>query len=406
MAKDNTSFFERKQIWSIVKDELLGCYLKPYISKILATRRPLFYVDCFAGKGRFDDGSNGSPLIALEIIDSCLGSTHVGNPMIESCYIDLNYAEDLYKNLDGFKNINIVSGRYEETILGLLAGRQKENIFLYIDPYGIKALDCGLFDRFAESGFNSIELLINMNSFGFMREACRAMKATQKDIRVFDEIIGDELVEYDPSQMDSSEKSMQILTDIAGGDYWCPIVADFLSKKISGHEAEIQFSEQYCLRLKQSYNYVLNMPIRLKKGQQPKYRMIHLTNHADGCLLMYENICKRWEVLDEIQEGGQTCMFKSTIEGDHVDLEDIKAKVRQHLAQYETETSLNKVLADFCNVHGILCKKSHLIDMLQDMEVQQKILVRRDPAVTRSGKRASSFFTETAEQHVYLKRRI
>ena len=50
MAKDNTSFFERKQIWSTVKDELLGCYLKPYISKILATRHPLFYVDCFAGK--------------------------------------------------------------------------------------------------------------------------------------------------------------------------------------------------------------------------------------------------------------------------------------------------------------------------------------------------------------------
>lgn len=69
MAKDNSTFFLKKNIWSEVKDELLGCYLRPYVQKILATRRPLFYVDCFAGKGRFDDGTKGSPLIALEIID-------------------------------------------------------------------------------------------------------------------------------------------------------------------------------------------------------------------------------------------------------------------------------------------------------------------------------------------------
>ena len=66
MAKKNNDFFVEKKAWSVVKDELLGCYFMPYVSKILHTYRPLVYVDCFAGKGKFDDGNPGSPLIALE----------------------------------------------------------------------------------------------------------------------------------------------------------------------------------------------------------------------------------------------------------------------------------------------------------------------------------------------------
>ena len=68
MAKKNDDFFVEKKPWSEVKDQLLGCYLKPYIAKILHTRKPLIYVDCFAGKGKFDDGKQGSPLIALDLI--------------------------------------------------------------------------------------------------------------------------------------------------------------------------------------------------------------------------------------------------------------------------------------------------------------------------------------------------
>ena len=75
MAKKNDDFFLEKKAWSAVKDELLGCYFKPYVSKILHTNRPLVYVDCFAGKGKFAVGNNGSPLIALDITDQCCAST-------------------------------------------------------------------------------------------------------------------------------------------------------------------------------------------------------------------------------------------------------------------------------------------------------------------------------------------
>ena len=63
MSKDNRDFFKEKKDWSEIKDTLLGAYLKPYFQKVLMTKRPIFYVDCFSGKGRFDDGKPGSPVI-------------------------------------------------------------------------------------------------------------------------------------------------------------------------------------------------------------------------------------------------------------------------------------------------------------------------------------------------------
>lgn len=402
MPKDNSSFFEKKQIWSTVKDELLGCYLRPYMQKILMTRKPIYYVDCFAGKGNFDDGTDGSPLIALKIIEDSLNSTNSTRPSISSCYIDLNYAEDLHRNLAQYHNCQIVSGRYEENIIQLLEHHKSQNIFLYIDPYGIKALDCGLFDRFANSGFNSIEMLINMNSFGFLREACRAMKASQNTIHEFDSIIGDDLAEYDPSHMDASEQSIRDLTAIAGGEYWKDIIQNVILGKANCYDAEQKFAGCYCDRLRQKYKYVLNMPIRLKRGQQPKYRMIHVTNHEDGCVLMYENICNRWEALDEIQTGGQLDLFSSNIEGDIIDLQEVERKLQIHLKQYAGDTKLNVILAEFYTANGVMCKTHEVSEMLRRLEAQNTIVVTRNPPHTLKGK-PSTFITETSKQHIWIR---
>ena len=68
MSKDNRDFFEHKSEWAKTKDALLEKYLVPYTTKILRTGRGLTYVDSFAGKGLFDDGTEGSPLIACKAI--------------------------------------------------------------------------------------------------------------------------------------------------------------------------------------------------------------------------------------------------------------------------------------------------------------------------------------------------
>lgn len=298
MSKDNSDFFKVKNNWSLIKDKLLGCYLTPYMQKILATNKKICYVDCFSGKGKFEDNQPGSPLIALQIRDDCLGKTRMKinkRQAIDMTFIDLNYASDLETNLAMYDNCygkpNIVSGKYEEKIIDILKDRRGQNVFLYIDPYGIRALDTALFDQFQTMGFNTFEMLINFNSFGFFRDACRVMSVDYKNDKALQGL--EDLVEYDPSSVTNSDKPAEMLTSIAGGDYWKAIVMDYKASRIDGYKAEQRLSTEYKQRLKQRYKYVLDMPIRLKSGSRPKYRMIHVCDHEDGCFLMAQNMQNR-----------------------------------------------------------------------------------------------------------------
>lgn len=388
MAKKNDDFFVEKKAWSVVKDELLGCYFKPYVSKILHTYKPLVYVDCFAGKGKFDDGNQGSPLIALDVISQCQANTTATGTSIEATFIDLNYAADLQENLKDYPWVKIVSGKYEDNIRSILKNKSGCNVFLYIDPYGIKALQCTLFDDFARGKFNSIELLINMNSFGFIREACHAMGTTFDDKEIFDD-----LVEYEPTKMDASDKSIKELNEIAGGDYWQPIITSYKKHGINGYDAESQFAEQYCMRLMQSYTYVLNMPLRIKRNQRPKYRLIYATNHRDGCLLMVDNICSRWQALQEIQSGGQLQLWEENYDNQVVDDDDIEKKTIEHFSQCDNWTSLHEALAVFFMKHGPICSTGTVKTILKKLEKDGRLCVLRNPDMTAKGK-PTAFMSE------------
>lgn len=397
MSKKNDDFFKKKKAWSEVKDELLGCYFKPYVQKILHTYKPLIYVDCFAGKGKFEDGNPGSPLIALDTIQECLQSTTTDSFNISTNFIDLNYADDLKLNLKNYSNVNIFSGKYEAIILEILKNKNGCNIFLYIDPYGIKALNCTLFDNFAKRGFNSIELLINMNSFGFIREACNALGTKFDDQKLFDD-----LIEYETSKFVANEKSIQELNDIAGGDYWQEIIRDYKDSKIDGYEAETRFADEYCKRLRKSYKFVLNLPLRIKKGQRPKYRMIHATNHKDGCLLMVDNIYNRWQALKDIQNHGQLSIFEENYDNEIIDEKEIQNKMTCHFANYSTPVSLYEALANFFVEFGAICSTGDAKEVLKKWERAGLINVVRNPDKTKNGKLAT-FMSEGRGQSVLVR---
>ena len=66
----------------------------------------------------------------------------------------------------------VISGSFENEIIPLAKRLQKSNIFCYIDPFGVKVLNSRLLDEFLKLDFDTVEMLINFNSFGFFRWAC------------------------------------------------------------------------------------------------------------------------------------------------------------------------------------------------------------------------------------------
>lgn len=413
MSKNNRDFFKQKKIWSDVKDELLGCYLVPYFNKMMSMNNPILYVDCFAGKGKFDDGKNGSPLTALDSLDRSIAQYSTAHPYGGSTpqvlmrFIELNHAKDLEANLASQPagRCEIIDGKFEDNIIPLLQRVIEKyrnlNVFLYVDPYGVKVLNAALFDSLPIA-FSTAELLINLNSFGFIREACRVMKVAFRESE--DEIFSD-IEEYDSSVMDSIDE----LTAIAGDDYWKSIITDYNKGIIDCYQAEKEFAKQYKLRLRQKYNYVLDMPIRLKAGHHPKYRLVHATNHPDGCTLMADNIAKRTDrLVIEIQSGGQLSMIPQTAENEMIGDDVLEEKIRELLSTTTEYTRLNKFLADFYNESGVLCDLSRLSSgrsgsILKAFEKNGQILVSRNPAFTDKGK-LTTFWQEGKGKTLMLKR--
>lgn len=411
MSKDNSRFFEKKKVWSVVKDELLGCYLVPYFNKLFYTRKPILYVDCFAGKGKFDDGSDGSPLVALKCLDrsiqQCLEmKNNAPTPQVLVRLIEKNHASVLEGNIpqEHRHRTRVFDGAFETTIIPLLNASIRAyrdlNVFLYVDPYGIKALNMGLFLQLP-GAFSTAELLINLNSFGFIREALRVRKVA---LRENEEELLRELDEYEPSTL----QSVDDLVRIAGGDYWMGIVNGYASGNLDIDDAEKRFAEQYKAKLRASYKYVLDMPMRLHAGNKPKYRMIYATNHPDGCILMADNIFKRNEYLYiDIQHRGQLSLFESAPDNGFVDESDIDSKFLALLEQHQGMISLNTFQAAFFGEYGVICSTKHLSSgqngsSLKRLEKQGMVLVKRDPPI-RNGK-PTRFYSEGKNQSVWIRK--
>ena len=417
MSKRQDEYFKRKHEWSKVKDELLKCYLPQYFNKIFLTRSPLLYIDAFAGPGRFEeDNSEGSPIIAVNQLYQSIEyyqNTHQGLPLpdIKMVFIEPKYHEALHANLRNvdFVRCEVYGEKFERCIMDILQKRHDaymhSNVFLYVDPFGVKELDAGLFMALPRI-FDSAELLLNFNSFGFIRAACSAMKVTfrETDEELFDEADDvEELIEF-------KDNLVARLDTIAGGSYWQALILRYGRGEIDCYDLEESFSISYKTMLQKAYKYVLDMPIRNKAGNHPKYRMIHATNHAHGCQLMGDDMANRTELLTvDIQKGGQLSLFTETMNNEIITEDELDRKMIQVLPPIGRRIPLRTLYADFYNQHGVLCSCSVLGSdphgsVLKRLYERNIIDIIREPAKTKAGT-PTTFWTENSKQKVFIVRK-
>lgn len=397
MSKRNDDFFKAKKPWSKTKDTLLGCYLKPYFEKIKTLKSPICYIDGFAGKGKFDDGKDGSPRIALQVIKDSINTFDTQyKPVVNFYFVDLNYKEELKKNIDDYSlfRCHVIGDKFENVIDRILANSRNMCVFIYIDPYGIKALDCAKFASFATSGnFKNVELLINFNSYGFLREACRIRNIVVRDEKV--EKIVDALEEYDSSPV----KGVDDLTRIIGSKKWIDIIDDY-AQNGNTFETEIAIGDLFCENLRKGYKYVLNMPIRSKDEVGTKYRLVHCCNHPDGFKLMVNNMHKRSEELRLIRRNGQMSLLDFDVNDRAISDNEILINLLNSISRDEKQ--LIDIYSDFFNKVGIPCGTSKLVELLKELYEKGEIDVRREPSITPRGKKRNFWEEKFGREHQYI----
>lgn len=404
MPKDNSDFFDVKKEWSIIKDNLLCCYLLPYFTKIVNTGKPVVYVDCFAGKGAFDKGGPGSPLMAMRVREDVLDKANWlmrKAYAIEMAFIEPKHYVELEQNVKGFgtKYIEptIYRGKYETCIDECLKKADHQNVFLYIDPFGVKCIPFENYVRFSKRNFNSIELLLNLNSFGLLRYACSAMGFELKK----DKFYGDYIAAWDDGTVGTEQK----VSLLAGGDYWKEIVLDYKNAIINGHQAEERLTRGFVAQLNKSYKYVIDLPIKPADYNHPKYRMIYASNHMDGFLIMAADMQKRSDMLalkkirPDYPVGIQMNLFEAdyglsiTADGESMTETQIEQEVRHCIHSTKGLLRFNELLATFTMRVGLISSFDPIRTILKRMEENGLIKLHRTPALTLHG-RPTTFTSE------------
>ncbi|MBI5639333.1 MAG: three-Cys-motif partner protein TcmP [Nitrospirae bacterium] len=371
------NFFKEKKSWSIVKDRVVDYYLKPYTSKVLRTGRPIIICDCFAGKGKFDDGENGSPLLIAEHIKShLLKQPDTGNK-IQGVFIEKKYHDELKSNLSGYANVIVYPGSYEDNLKNILSFDINNNLFLYVDPYGIKSLNLSGFSQIKSRKFYSVEMLLNFNSAGFLREGCRLLKYE-------DSFADEDLTDY---EVDDDVNTKEKMDSIAGGNYWQEILGSYYKGQINIYDAEEQFFSEYSQRINKLFRYAVNIPIKIKSTHLPKYRLIFGSDHEDGLILMADNMNKKWNEIVENQRGGQQVLF----DYEFPDMTrqqgfDLQNDIRELVSLKPSGILLKDLIVALIQLYGITFPEKHYKDTIAEMKTKGLLRIDWHPSMTPTGK--------------------
>ncbi len=263
---NTTRFFERLRDHSEIKLRILRKFIPPWRAKLGHKVRSrgdsrLWYVDGFAGRGRYDDGSEGSPIIgaqeALRSLQESRGYT-LGCVNVE---LEHRRYEELERNTETYKAAGValrnLPGDFCEQISVIMEIIRDDPVLVFVDPFGIKPL------RMAKL----LPLL--------RREA-------EIDLM---------LVFQTPAVYRLARVRPNYVSDAVGDDSWQA------QWQTSGVGAVL---DVLCRRIKAEGRFfaVANYAVRGERDAAPKYHLVVASRSYDAFLLLNDSICEEESSLD------------------------------------------------------------------------------------------------------------
>jgi len=148
-------FHQARKTWSRIKHSILGSYLSLLLGKLGRPGEHVFYVDGFAGQGRYENGEDGSPLIAAKL---------AANP-VQSSRRDVLRCINVEENPDTYANLleatrpyaekGIVTnllGTFEDHLPAILKEIKSHPTFFFIDPFGTESAEISTLQSIARRG--------------------------------------------------------------------------------------------------------------------------------------------------------------------------------------------------------------------------------------------------------------
>ena len=401
MAKDQAEYFQEKKRWSKTKDSILGCYLFPFFQKVMtASRNGIVYVDAFAGQGKFDNGESGSPLIAIQKCREAHRKSKQKPPLKfifaeakqssrQQLKENARHAAGDYGALSGDR-IQVVASCDEAIRLAngtTLKGNEiPSTIFYYLDPYGIKDMRV---DSIAHSPvMEHTEALVNFCSVGFVRDACAALKVAMS---MPDSAV--DISEEFPAETSAADR-VERLTKAVGTDEWIGLIHRFEAGEIDFWEVEREVTNMFCRSASAHYRYVINMPIKdlsqaSGSGGLLKYRLVHMSNYHDGCVIMNDNMLKRNKDLQTFSNS----LFLLDVEGAIVDSSAVQKAMLDSVMEHPVGVRMTmwELLAPVISKFGVFDNSTNLLKTYLGPLLRQGIVERVQKTTKKTGKPSNAF---------------
>jgi len=265
-------FFKKKRTWSKIKDTVIGSYLPPYLKKVAQLRRHIVLVDAFAGPGKYENGSPGSPLMICQIAER-----YVPN-MYTTIFVNKDKEhhqklEALLKQFIEKKAAIPILGTAQELLGELQELISNQTLFIYLDPFGLKGCYFDLLTPYLErEKIYSTEIVINLSMPTLHRLATPAAVKEGRETTI-------------------TKKLNEELSKVLGGEYWKGIM---WNESLSPEEKEQRVVKEYQKLLRKFLPFCGSCPVRERVGRRVKYYIIFCSRHPDALLLMNDIMCQAY----------------------------------------------------------------------------------------------------------------
>ena len=267
------TFFKGKRPWSKIKDRVLDQYLPRYVAKVATLQHPIILIDAFAGPGRFEDGSEGSPLLFCRVAEERAPG------QCQAIFVNRSkeHHERLCQALAEFIRRGIAVpffGTAEELLTRVRAVLQDHTVFLYLDPFGLKGCEFSVIEPFLQREKKySTEIVINLSIPTMYRlaagKAVAAGRTETPHIRRFHDR----------------------LTRVLGGHYWKKILLDAAKEPERKANEVMSLYREKIIGTEKKKTFTGSCPVQEREGAAIKYYITFYSRHPDAMLLMNDAMC-------------------------------------------------------------------------------------------------------------------
>lgn len=339
--KADETYFEKKKKWSEYKDQILDYYLKPYLDKVSKIGKPITIIDCFAGRGRFLDGSDGSPrIIANRIQDKLRNSTTpIDLIAIEKCD---NLIAPLTDALSEYTFATVRHDSFQNMTSLIDQAARNKTVFLYIDPYAVEGLDWATIDNalsHIRRSDSSVELLLNFNAHAFVRRATATLGQAMPAFH-YDTAEAEREHEEDWKRVLEETPSVEKLDKAVGQHWWKTIFRDVVEPE----EQRKQLISGLCDRLTSLSRYACPYEIREKPHHTtPKYVLVFASRFPGAITLVNRAVVNARDKFVEDTLPPQNALFEMRSKVWVPEPIDAREYIRKTLRGCESPLSVKKL---------------------------------------------------------------